>query len=193
MNALGSWLFTLILFAGLFAAILYLDMGNEQTFEGQARAVDGDSLLMQGQRLRLVGMDAPELPQTCGGKEGRWKCGQEARTALAHFANQNLVCVTAGLDRYDRHLVRCTSNGIDIGARLVETGMAVSYGAYGAEEARARAAKRGLWKGQFQRPQDWRAENAERDEELGNGLRIWFDRLRQCGHTVLNQIGSGEG
>ncbi|MEL6504414.1 MAG: thermonuclease family protein [Pseudomonadota bacterium] len=184
---------TLALFALLVGAIVWLDGSNRQNFTGAAIAVDGDSLQMGGKRLRLSGIDAPELAQTCDVAGRLWPCGRQARASLRRLIAKDLSCTTTGLDRYDRHLVRCTAGGKDIGAAMVAAGMAVSYGAYGAQEAAARAAKRGLWRGNFTRPQAWREANNQRDEQTGAVLRNGFDRLRHWGQTVLNRFMKWEG
>jgi endonuclease YncB( thermonuclease family) len=135
---------------------------NQSTVTGAAAVVDGDSLRVGGTVIRLKGIDAPELQQTCE-REGRsYRCGDEARRALANLVEgDGLTCTLEGKDRYDRNLARCsTSARNDIGAVMVEEGHAVAYGGgYRREETAARARRRGLWAGSFERPQDWRREH----------------------------------
>ncbi|MFG1431858.1 thermonuclease family protein [Xanthobacter sp. V2C-8] len=156
------------LLATLAAAVAWLERGT--ALSGAARAVDGDTLELDGRRIRLEGIDAPELHQTCGREDGgaavSWPCGTAARTALAELARGGpLTCATRRNDAYGRALARCTTRSpgadteIDLGAEMVRRGLAVSYGRHGytAEEAQARAAGRGLWAGPFQQPRDFRA------------------------------------
>ncbi|MEM9733011.1 MAG: thermonuclease family protein [Pseudomonadota bacterium] len=184
---------TLAFFALLVAAIVWLDTSNPQNFAGSAIAVDGDSLQMDGKRLRIASIDAPELAQTCTANGKQWPCGRASRDHLRRLIRVNLQCTTTGLDRYDRHLVRCMAGGEDVGAAMVQAGMAVGYGAYFSQEAAAKAAKRGLWRGTFTRPQDWREANRARDDESGAVLRNWFDRLRNWVHTGLKHFINFEG
>ncbi len=156
------------LLATLAAAVAWMERGS--ALSGAARAVDGDTLELDGRRIRLEGIDAPELHQSCGRTEGgatvSWPCGTAARTALAELARLGpLTCATKRNDAYGRALARCTARSpgadaeIDLGAEMVRRGLAVSYGrrGYVAEEAQARVAGRGLWAGPFQQPRDFRA------------------------------------
>ena len=130
---------------------------REQRFAGNAVAVDGDSLVMEGRRVRLRGLDAPELGQVCHRGAIAYRCGQEARTALRSLiAGQTITCQGSGRDRFERVLARCEARGEDVGSVLVRRGLAVSFGAYESEESEARQARRGLWAGPFETPQAWR-------------------------------------
>ena len=130
---------------------------REERIAGGAVAIDGDTLVMDGRRIRLRGMDAPELAQTCRRDAQVWRCGEEARAALrALIANRTVDCAPKGRDRYERVLAICGVDGTDVGAELVRRGLAVSFGAYLDEEREARAARRGVWAGPFETPQAWR-------------------------------------
>lgn len=144
------------------AAIVLKPSGR--SLEGRAQVTDGDTIRIGEARIRLKGIDAPEMEQRCS-KAGRsYACGETARRALIDLVSgENVRCRAAGRDRYQRILARCTVNGNDIGTQMVESGWAVSYGRdYDAEEARAQDRGVGLWEGEFERPQDWRRENASR-------------------------------
>ncbi|PDS77332.1 thermonuclease family protein [Rhizobium sp. L43] len=125
---------------------------------GAFHAADGDSLTLGDERLRLEGIDAPELNQSCERAGRAWACGRAAREALqALVLASGTLCQGSRRDRYDRLLVICRSGaGGDINAAMVRRGMAIAYGRYGKEEAEARAAKAGLWAGAFERPRDVR-------------------------------------
>ncbi|MHC2297327.1 hypothetical protein ACVJBD_001533 [Rhizobium mongolense] len=82
---------------------------------GQFHAADGDSLTMGAERMRLKGIDAPELNQSCERGGRRWACGREAKEALQGLvARRDTRCSGAGRDQYDRLLVVCRSGGIDL-------------------------------------------------------------------------------
>ena len=133
---------------------------SPEAFAGPARAVDGDTLDMLGVRVRLQGIDAPELYQSCTRQDQPWACGEAARAALAGLvAGRRVACTARTRDRYARPVARCTVDDTDLGARLVETGMAVAFGQspYRDAQARARADRRGIWVGAFQMPADYRA------------------------------------
>lgn len=130
---------------------------------GPARVIDGDTVEVAGERIRLLGIDAPELRQTCLTALGRtFRCGDAARRHLAALvADRPLACTGDAQDGYGRRLARCTAGGEDIAARMVRDGMAVTFAKlstdYAAEEAMARKAGRGLWAGRFAMPWDVRA------------------------------------
>lgn len=130
---------------------------RDERIIGNAFAVDGDTLVVDGRRVRLKGLDAPEMSQTCQRSSIAYRCGEEARAALrALIAGEKVSCLGRNFDRYERLLATCTVQGNDIGADLVRRGLAVSYGSYLEEETEARAARRGVWAGPFETPQDWR-------------------------------------
>lgn len=126
---------------------------SRATLVGQARAIDGDTLLVSGIRVRLEGIDAPEIGQICSDAAGReWRCGIEARRALARLvAGVSVRCEDRGVDKYQRVLGVCRAGGIDVNAELVRRGLAwafVSYSrAYVDLEAKARNAGLGIWSG----------------------------------------------
>jgi len=133
---------------------------RETRFAGNAVAVDGDTLVMEGRRIRLRGIDAPELSQTCRKGGETYRCGFEARAAVrALIAGETVTCAVRGRDRFFRDLATCEARGQDIGANLVRRGLAVSFGGYEDEEREAREARRGLWAGTFETPQIWRREH----------------------------------
>jgi len=138
-----------------FAALLTRAPDSERT--GLAVAIDGDSLRIGAEQIRLRGIDAPEKDQTCRRGGEPWTCGEAAWRALRALLSRGLVtCVGAEHDRYGRLLAVCRVLGRDINAEMVSGGLAVSYGDYAAQEREARADARGLWSGSFDRPQDWR-------------------------------------
>lgn len=171
---------TLVGFAGLTALILWLDDRNSTTITGHPRVVDGDSLLMNGRRLRLMGIDAPELGQDCQLNGQSWRCGIAAKSALQNLVQGvEIECQTHGLDRYQRRLAVCKANGTEINARLVELGWAIDFGGYASEEGAARRNNAGLWRGEFDRPQDWRAAHWSHSSATPVSLQTWWQRTRK--------------
>lgn len=128
---------------------------------GNARASDGDSFRLGDERIRLLGIDAPELAQQCdapGG--GQWDCGRAARDRMAELLSAGRVdCRPEDKDQYGRLLAYCTAAGRDLGAIMVSEGLAISSGSYWQEEAKARAAGTGIWAGGFDTPRSWRADH----------------------------------
>ncbi len=124
---------------------------------GAARVVDGDSLTVAGQRLRLGGIDAPEIGQICRREGGAYACGDDARRHLAGLiGGREILCSGTEHDRYDRLIATCRSGDLNLNRQMVRDGWAVAYGDYRAEERAARAASHGLWRGAFERPREWR-------------------------------------
>jgi endonuclease YncB( thermonuclease family) len=129
--------------------------------EGPFRAVDGDSLESATQRLRLRGIDAPELQQMCGADD-TVPCGRNARSALAALTRAGIMCRTQGTDRFGRGLATCEmKTGADVARTLVLAGHAVADGCCSAEEKLARERKAGIWAAPFQRPDEWRDARQE--------------------------------
>jgi endonuclease YncB( thermonuclease family) len=127
------------------------------------RVIDGGTLDAGGERIRLVGIDDPEMQQTCRDAQGRnWACGVAARDELAALvAHGSVICSRRGRDRTGATLAACSAGDIaDLGAALVRAGYAVSAmngdHRYLAEENAARDDGIGLWRGAFERPADWR-------------------------------------
>ena len=134
--------------------------------KGRARVIDGDSLRVKGVEVRLHGIDAPELRQTCRDSRGRrYACGRMARAHLQRLlAGRMVTCRRVTTDRYGRMVAVCTANGEDIGRRMVRDGWAVAFVRYSrhyvSDERAARLARRGLWQGRFVPPSQWRRTHA---------------------------------
>jgi endonuclease YncB( thermonuclease family) len=132
------------------------------TLSGVARIVDGDTLIMNGIRIRLEGIDAPETDQICLDANGaKWTCGIEARDRLnERVAGRKISCVDKGIDRYRRTLAVCSLANEDLNRWLVRDGLALAYvqysHAYSDAENEAKVALRGLWSGAFIAPWSWR-------------------------------------
>ena len=129
---------------------------------GLGRIVDGDTLDVGQTRVRLEGIDAPELAQTCQTATGEsWACGKASADFLRTMAQQrDLACDRTGTDKYRRTLAMCFEDGININEAMVRAGMAWAFVRYSKEyvavEADARARKVGVWQGAAEAPWDFR-------------------------------------
>jgi endonuclease YncB( thermonuclease family) len=134
---------------------------EDATWTGAASVIDGDTIEIRRQRIRLHGIDAPETNQVCE-REGRpWRCGVEATAALrARLRGQMLVCQEIDRDRYGRVVARCRAGGESINAWMVREGWATAYLRYGfaylPEQIEAWWHRRGLWAGSFEAPEEHR-------------------------------------
>lgn len=163
------WRFVLVAAAVAGAALLYERWPGEAAIAplpaSSYTAVDGDSLRAGGEDIRLMGIDAPELSQRCSRNGREWACGRAAHERLKELVARGEVrCTAEGRDRYGRTLARCSAGGADIGETLVREGLALDYmqGGYAPTERDARAARRGVWAGQFDRPQEHRRRQPPR-------------------------------
>ncbi|PDT39797.1 MULTISPECIES: thermonuclease family protein [Sinorhizobium] len=139
---------------------------------GRATVVDGDTIEIRGERIRLHGVDAPESWQRCeDGDGGIYRCGKEAAFALEQFlaASRPTRCEVLERDRYDRFVGVCfRADGREVNRWLVESGNAVdwerySQGAYADAQRSARSRGAGIWRGRFKLPCQARAEHAKRE------------------------------
>ncbi|MEJ0058462.1 MAG: thermonuclease family protein [Terricaulis sp.] len=115
---------------------------------GIASVIDGDTIEVHDERIRLSGFDAPERGRRCAGGANAY---QSASLALSDFIGRRTVhCALSGTDNYGRHVGTCRVDGVDLGEHMVSQGWArdwprYSHRAYADDEAQARAAHRGLW------------------------------------------------
>ncbi len=155
-DAIILLLVVVISIAGLQRAGVF-DLGN-----GEVRVSDGDSLQLQGQKIRLYGVDAPELKQTCKDAKARtYDCGQMAADFLRHtVANQTVSCSGVDTDRYGRAVAICRVGPREINSEIVSHGWAIAYSShthrYSAAQRDAQRAKRGIWAGDFEMPSAYR-------------------------------------
>lgn len=129
---------------------------------GTARVIDGDTLDIAGQRIRLEGIDAPELGQTCETASGQsWPCGRSSVAALKRMiSSKPISCEQRGQDKYRRVLAVCIADGRNINEDMVRAGHAWAFVKYSSEfaqaESKARVAKSGVWQGRAIAPWDYR-------------------------------------
>jgi len=157
------FLSTVVLFAVASVVFEYYQEPPQKILGFYTATIDGDTLIIGENKIRIEGIDAPEKAQICASLKGIEPCGEQAWKELVRLVHDNaLICSVSGKDRYNRILARCTrEDDTDIGAEMVRNGYAFAYGAYENEEKEAKAAKRGLWNMEFEKPQDWRKRKAE--------------------------------
>ena len=134
---------------------------------GTASVIDGDTIEIHGQRIRLHGIDAPESQQECTRRDGtKWRCGQQAALALSNRIGRSAVrCDARGRDRYGRLISVCLKDTEDLNRWMVANGWAVAYRKYSldyvGDEELAKRAKLGIWSGSLEMPWDWRARESK--------------------------------
>jgi endonuclease YncB( thermonuclease family) len=170
---------------------------------------DGNTIQLADVTYRLDGIDAPELDQTCiDDHADPWTCGVDARDQLTKLVGAHVVhCEDRGPDPAykKRHLGVCTveGEGSSLNQSMVRLGFAMNIGAdkggFADDEAKAKADRKGVWKGCLVAPQDFRLGNkdaallggacpADKDKEIRavlyhqGQIRGARPRHRQCRH-----------
>ena len=142
-------------------------------FEGIPRIIDGDSLEINNNKIRLFGIDAPERKQICKKPyliisffnfQRNYECGLMVTNQLKKFINNRTIkCTSESKDRYNRYLSICYLKNKNINSWFVKNGYAIAYRRYSKkyvlEEKHAERNKLGIWQGTFQNPEEWRKKN----------------------------------
>lgn len=137
-----------------------------ETFSGPVRVIDADTWDVGDQRVRLFGIDAPEMDQTCTDRQGRtWACGQWATDETRRRYDGRLAtCEAVETDRYDRTVARCSVGAEDAGRALVSDGIAFAFRRYSLDydldEKGAAVNARGLHASRVQSPAEFRRSQA---------------------------------
>ena len=130
----------------------------------ELKIVDGDTIHLNGKKIRFTGIDTPELRQTCIKKGIKDFCGLTAKKILTDkIANNTVKCIIEGKDQYKRTLAECFVNNESLSRYLVRSGYAFAYRRYSikfvSDEDFARINKTGMWAMEFDYPWDYRKKN----------------------------------
>ena len=149
---------------------------------GRVSIHDGDTLTLNGEKIRLLYIDAPELRQVCRLDRRQYPCGERSRDALiALVGNRQVTCDAAKRDRYRRLLGDCRAGGVDLNRAMIRDGWAVAYDkTLKADEAEARRRGAGRWAGTVANPTEWRRRRGAVAEIEFGLLAEWGIRLGEA-------------
>jgi len=148
-----------IFLISIFSLIFILVFNNIRS--QKIKVVDGDTIHLDGHKIRFTGIDAPELKQTCIYEEIIYQCGVIAKKILIDKIGDNKVeCISEGKDQYRRTLAECFVKDQSLSSYLVKSGYAFSYRKYSKkfipDEDYAKANQIGIWSMKFDYPWDYR-------------------------------------
>ena len=137
----------------------------QERISGRAEITDGDSLEIGSASIRLYGIDAPEGRQSCTRNGRDWACGDEAARRLRDLiGGRNVTCTQRDVDDYGRMVATCRNGSVDLAAEMARSGFATAYRRYSTdyvdEQTEAKAARRGIWAGEFTSPEAYRRSEA---------------------------------
>ena len=141
--------------------VILLFIFSSQALADSLRVVDGDTIVLNGEKIRFSGIDTPELKQTCMNGNEKVFCGKTAKMLLIKkIGNETPKCISEGKDVYKRTLAECFVNGESLSVFLVRSGYAFAYRKYSdkfiKDEEFAKENKLGMWAMTFQYPWNFR-------------------------------------
>ena len=176
----------------LLAILLFFFSGAAAAdITGSAYVIDGDTIDISGVRIRLNGIDTPEIEQFCRTNGLIWHCGVEATKAMRHLTKgKTVTCIGNTADQYGRLIANCFVGDLNLNATMVESGMALAYRHYSLEyvsqEYLARQAKQGLWSGEFIAPWDWRqGERLSKESNTNEVCCKICKKGKACGDSCI--------
>ena len=130
-------------------------------FADYLKVIDGDTIILNDEKIRFSGIDTPELKQICSKESQKIFCGILAKKLLIKKIGDEIPkCVKEGKDVYDRVLAECFVNGESLSSFLVRSGYAFAYRKYSKkfikDEEFAKKNKLGIWSMKFQYPWEFR-------------------------------------
>jgi endonuclease YncB( thermonuclease family) len=148
----------MLILASVAVLVVWLSIDLEKDYSGRVFVIDGDTVMTGEEKIRLEGIDAPELGQLCVKNGIKYKCGIKSKAHLNDLAQSGQMhCRAWQRDKYERLLGTCFVGDVNINGRMVGDGWAVAFGGFYGEEANARQSGAGLWVGEFDRPREWRS------------------------------------
>ena len=150
-----------LLFIVFFCFVLSTSVQSQKLIKGKAKVIDGDTIHIGNNKIRLHGIDAPEQKQTCSFEGNEWNCGQDATFFLSNLINKKSVsCRVNDIDQYKRLVAVCFIDNININQLMIISGWAIAYKYYSKdfikEEEIAKQNKIGIWRGSFEEPYIYR-------------------------------------
>jgi len=145
----------------LSTSLLVLLIFCSTSFAKNIKVIDGDTIVINDEKIRFSGIDAPELKQTCGSTDKKIFCGKLAKKHLIKKIGKEIpLCVKEGRDVYKRTLAECFINGESLSSFMVKSGYAFAFRKYSKkfikDENFAKNNNFGLWKTVFELPWDFR-------------------------------------
>ena len=146
-----------------FTLILLLPISTAHAdITGKPRVIDGDTIHIGDTKIRLHGIDAPEMKQTCRTSKGKEQmCGVLSKQALERLVKgQDVTCKGDTRDRYKRLIAVCYVGQLNINEQMVADGWALAYRRYSTDYVRAetlaKSRREGMWRTEFVPPWKWR-------------------------------------
>lgn len=166
-----------------------------------SKVQDADSITVSNTSIRLQGIDAPELGQDCLDQSGQaYSCGQYAAGILREMIlGKSVRCQVTGIDSYQRTLAICYRGGVNLNQYLVAQGWAVAFEKYDTQfvstQRMARLNKKGLWQGDFVRPDSFRAAGratVESEAVSRSGGCLIKGNINRKGDRIYHMPGSSK-
>ena len=152
----------IIFLISIFLLVFLLTINDIKSQE--LKVVDGDTIYLDGKKIRFTGIDTPELKQTCIKHGTKDQCGLTAKKILIDkISNNSVECISEGKDQYKRTLAECFVNNESLSSHLVRSGYAFAYRKYSKkfieDENYAKTNQLGMWSMKFEYPWDFRKNN----------------------------------
>lgn len=150
----------------LYGGRTMLASASDELIVGRATVIDGDTFEIRGERVRVFGIDAPELGQVCDYKGTKWLCGSKSALDLAEWMGQATIICRRRRNSHDRSVASCMKGSVDVGRWSVSKGLSIAKTcdsrSYVDEQERARTAGTGIWSSTFVLPEVWRIQRQHR-------------------------------
>ena len=153
-----------LIFSIFLSLVFCFNLTYGKTIYGKAKIIDGDTIHIGKNKIRLHAIDAPEKKQRCSKDGKKWSCGLESTRFLKNLIGDDKIeCDTKGQDKYNRFIGVCYKNNVNINSQMVLNGWAIAYRYYSLdyikEEEIAKSKEVGIWTGEFIDPYLFRKQN----------------------------------